>query len=127
MHCMKQKYMKLSRLIQSNDRKSLATALVVGENCWSLSHTNKNFYFTALSVLSKESGDNDRIIYHFIFPLYKIMVPMSSGNILLFNPTITHLCSNPSLPDGYIFSSYVSKKTVLTDEVTMENKRNKVV
>ena len=92
------------------EKKSLATALAVGENYWSLSHTDNDFYFTALSVLSQKSEDNDKILYHFIFPSYNIMVPMTSGNVLLFNPRITHSCSNPSLPASYIFSSYVSKK-----------------
>ena len=55
------------------------------------------------------------------------MVPISSDDIVLFNPTLTHSCSNPSLPNSYIFSSYVSKKTVFTAEVTTENERNKVI
>ena len=108
-------------------RKSLATALAVGGIYWSLSHTDHDFYFTALSVLSKESSDNNRILYYFVFPLFKIMVPMSSSDILLFNPAITHSCLNQSHPDSYIFSSYVSMKTVLRAEVTMESERNKVV
>ena len=109
------------------EKKSLATALAVGENYWSLSHTDNDFYFTALSVLSQKSEDNDKILYHFIFPSYNIMVPMTSGDVLLFNPRITHSCSNPSLPDSYIFSSYVSKKTVLTAEATTDNQRNKII
>ena len=103
--------------------KTMATALAVGENYWSKSHTDNDFYYTALSVLSKKSEDNDKILYYFIFPKFKLMVPMASGDVLLFNPSITHSCSNPSLTDSYIFSSYVSKKTVLTAEVTMENER----
>ena len=101
----------------------METDLAVGDNYWSKSHIDNDFYFTSLSVLSKQSGDNDKILYYFIFPIYKVMVPMVSGDVLLFNPSITHSCSNPSLPDSYIFSSYVSKKTVFTAEVTMENER----
>ena len=101
--------------------KSMATALAIGENYWSKSHTDNDFYYTVLSALSKHSVDNDKTLYYFIFPKYKIMIPMTSGDVLIFNPLITHSCSNPSIPDGYIFSSYVSKKTVLTAGVTMEN------
>ena len=101
----------------------MATTLAVGENYWSKSHTDQDFYFTSLSVLSKHSRDNNKTLYYFIFPMFKIMVPMVSGDVLLFNPAIIHSCSNPSLHDSYIFSSYVSKKTVLTAEVTMENER----
>ena len=101
--------------------KSMATALAIGENYWSKSHTDNDFYYTVLSALSKHSVDNDKTLYYFIFPKYKIMIPMTSGDVLLFNPLITHSCSNPSITDGYIFSSYVSKKTVLTAGVTMEN------
>ena len=102
----------------------MATALAIGENYWSKSHIDNDFYFTSLSVLSKHSRDTQKILYYFIFPMYKIMVPMVSGDVILFNPSITHSCSNPSLPNSYIFSSYVSKKTVLTAEVKMEYERN---
>ena len=98
--------------------KSLATAMAVGENYWSFSHTDTDFYFSALSVLSHLWKDNGKVIYFFVFPAYKIMIPMRSGDVLLFNPTITHSCSNPRLPDSYIFSSYVSTQTVLTAEAT---------
>ena len=98
--------------------KSLATAMAVGENYWSYSHTDTDFYFSALSVLSQLWKDNGKVIYFFVFPAYKIMIPMRSGDVLLFNPTITHSCSNPRLPDSYIFSSYVSTQTVLTAEAT---------
>ena len=106
-----------------NDKKSMATALALGENYWSQSHTDNDFYYTVLSVLAKEPVDNNKILYYFVFPCYKMMIPMTSGDVLLFNPLITHSCSNPSLKDGYIFSSYVSKRTVLTAEVTMEAQR----
>ena len=116
----------ISKDVEDSKRtKTMATALAVGENYWSKSHTDNDFYYTALSVLSKNIEDNDKILYYFIFPKFKLMVPMTSGDVLLFNPSITHSCSNPSLTDSYIFSSYVSKKTVLTAEVTMENERTK--
>ena len=116
----------ISKDVEDSKRtKTMATALAVGENYWSKSHTDYDFYYTALSVLSKNIEDNDKILYYFIFPKFKLMVPMTSGDVLLFNPSITHSCSNLSLTDSYIFSSYVSKKTVLTAEVTMENERTK--
>ena len=103
----------------------METDLAVGDKYWSKSHIDNDFYFTSLSVLSKQSGDNDKILYYFIFPMFKLMVPMASGDVFLFNPAITHSCSNPSLPDSYIFLSYISMTTVLTAEVTMESERNK--
>ena len=66
--------------------------------------------------MSRRTEDNGIVLQYFIFPKFKIMIPMRTGDILLFNPTITHSCSNPSLPNTFIFSSYVSKTTVLTAE-----------
>ena len=101
-------------------KKSFATALAIGENYWSKSHIDNDFYFTSLSVLSNQSIDNNKILYYFVFSLFKVMVPMSSGDVLLFNPAITHSCSNPSISDSYIFSSYMSRKTVITAEANMD-------
>ena len=108
---------------KNDERRSFATALAVGENYWSKAHTDEDYYFSVLSALSKESKDNGKVLYYFIFPDYKIIIPVKSGDILLFNPTITHSCSNPSLHDNLIFSSYVAKETVLTAEKKMESIR----
>ena len=49
-------------------RKSFATALAIGgENYWSKSHIDNDFYFTSLSVLSKQSIDSNKILYYFVF------------------------------------------------------------
>ena len=52
---------------------------------------------------------------------------MRTGDILLFNPNITHSCSNPSTENAYIFSSYVAKQTVLVEEATRMRKSDELV
>ena len=106
----------LDKFGEIKKKDTIATALAVAENYWSFSHVDQDFYFTALSVMSRRTEDNGKVLQYFIFPKFKLMIPMRTGDILLFNPTITHSCSNPSLPDTFIFSSYCSNTTVLTAE-----------
>lgn len=92
----------------------ISTAFSIGRNYWSKSHIDHDYYFTTLSCLSSESSQHKEILYYFIFPEYKVVIPMRSGEVLIFNPLITHSCSNPRFRDAFIFSAYVSTKTVLT-------------
>ena len=106
----------LDKFGEIKKKDTIATALAVGENYWSYSHQDEDFYFTVLSVMSRRTEDNGKVLQYFIFPKFRLLIPMRTGDILLFNPRITHSCSNPSLPNTFIFSSYVSNTTVLTAE-----------
>ena len=100
-----------------------ATALAVGEHYWSKAHIDRDFYLSVLSTLSASTHDIGKVLHYFIFPEYKIMIPIKSGEILLFNPNVTHSCSNPSLPNSIILSSYVSRQTVLVAETSNEKSK----
>ena len=99
------------------------TALAVGEHYWSIAHTDRDFYFSVLSALSASTHDIGTVLHYFIFPEYKIMIPIKSGDILLFNPTGLHSCSNPSLRNSILLSSYVSRQTVLVAETSHEKSK----
>lgn len=94
--------------------KSVATQFASGENYWSQCHTDDDFYFTSLSVMSKSEEDNERVMYYFVFPEYKLKIPLKPGDVIVFNPLEIHSCSNCRIRDSHIFSAYVSKKTVMT-------------
>ena len=91
-----------------------ATQFSVGKNYWSKLHTDDDYFYTSLSCLSADAQHSGEILYHFVFPSYNVAVPMRSGDILLFNPRILHGCTNPSREGAFIFSAYVSAKTVNT-------------
>ena len=110
-----------------NSQSGLGTALAIGQNYWSKAHRDRDFYFSTLSVLSESTHDTGKVLYYYFFPDYEIAIPMRTGDILLFNPNITHSCSNPSTENAYIFSSYVAKQTVLVEEATRMRKSDELV
>jgi hypothetical protein len=91
------------------------TQFSIGKDYWSAMHVDDDYFYTTLSCFhpSIKKGD-DTILYHFVFPEYGLAIPMRHGDILIFNPTIMHCCTNPRLEGSYITSAYVSKKTVMT-------------
>ena len=101
-----------------------ATQFSVGRNYWSSVHTDDDYFYTVLSCLSSRENTNwtstppivpdCEPLYYFCFPSYNLSIPIWSGDILWFNPTVVHSCSNPRLRDSFIFSAYVSNKTVET-------------
>ena len=95
-------------------KRSIATQFAIGENYWSQVHFDNDAFLCLLSVLPGKSRDDTRIMYYFCFPQYKVAVPLRAGDILLFNPLRLHSCTNCSVADGFIFSAYVSNKTVMT-------------
>ena len=93
---------------------SKATQFSAGLEYWSVAHTDNDYYHTTLSCLSEKEEDHEKVLYYFLFPVYGVAVPMRSGDILLFNQSELHCCSNPSTRGALIFSSYVSMKTCNT-------------
>ena len=91
------------------------TAMSVGENYWSPFHVDPDFYFTAVVFIGPTSLPKDRfneIIGYFCFPEYKIKVPMRSGEVLVFNPSVSHACSNPKFRKSFVSSNFCPVKTV---------------
>ena len=101
--------------------------MAIGQNYWSKAHRDRDFYFSVLSCLSESPHDTGKVLYYFLFPDYEIAIPMRTGDILLFNPNITHSCSNPSTGNAYIFSSYVARQTVLVEEATRLRKSDELI
>ena len=92
----------------------VATQFSIGVNYWSGAHIDDDNFFTILSCLSNDDKVHDEIMYYFCYPEYNLAIPMRSGDVLIFNPLKKHCCSNCKFDDSYIFSAYVSTKTVMT-------------
>jgi hypothetical protein len=90
----------------------LSCQFSIGNNYWSPVHQDDDYFHTILSCYSEEIKDHDDIIYNFVFPEYKCYVPLRRGDILVFNPLVKHCCTNQLVPNCFIFSAYVSKKTI---------------
>ena len=65
-------------------------------------------------MLSDDEADHDKVLYYFVFPEYKVKIPLCSGDVLVFNPRVFHACTNPRIKGAMIFSAYVSAKTCNT-------------
>jgi hypothetical protein len=93
----------------------LCTQFSIGKDYWSAMHVDDDYFFTTLACFSPDPEKHkDAILYHFVFPEYGLAIPMRHGDILIFNPTVMHCCTNPRIEGSYICSAYVSKKTILT-------------
>jgi len=101
--------------ILSASEEGTNTQLSVARNHWARAHCDCDYFYTFLSCLSADvSAKKDEVIYYFCFPEYKIAVPLRSGDVIVFNPLTFHCCSNSSKADNFIWSAYVSEKTVMT-------------
>jgi hypothetical protein len=94
------------------------TQIAVGTNYWSCVHIDDDYYYTTLSCLSPVPNDRS-ILFYFVFPSYKVAVPMRSGDVMIFNPSVFHCCTNPTKKGVHIFSLYVSAKTCNTQIASM--------
>jgi len=93
-----------------------ATQMALGVEYISPAHKDTDAFYSVLSA-SAPPGSNetvhDTILHYFVFPSVKVLVPLRTGDILLFNPLIDHCCSNYMIPNAMIYSIYVGHKTVL--------------
>ena len=99
--------------LTSIHEKGRATQFAVSKAYCSPSHADNDFFYTVLSVDDKKAKP-DEVLYHFCFPTYGIAVPMTKGDIIMFNPLIAHCATNPRKKTSLIYSAYVSNKTCNT-------------
>jgi len=98
-----------------DDSEGLSTQLSVSQNYWPPSHIDDDAFYSTLSVCPKtycRKRFKDEVLYYFVFPQYKLYVPMRAGDILIFNPLVYHCASNHLVEGAYIFASYITSKTV---------------
>lgn len=92
---------------------SYSTQFSLGKNYWSPVHNDDDYFWTMLSVLDQHgSCKPNKVLQWFTFPEYGVAVPLCAGDILVFNPQILHSATNHTEEDTYIYSAYVSSKTV---------------
>ena len=99
--------------ITSMSDKGHATQVALTQLYCSPAHTDPDFFFTTLAV-HDEKAKPDEVLYHFCFPTYGIAVPMTKGDIIMFNPLVEHCATNPRTETALIYSAYVSSKTCNT-------------
>ena len=89
-----------------------ATAMSMGITYQSMCHTDKDFYYSLLTVAAPSHRYNKSIIYWFVFPSYNVKVALRSGDVVLFNSMIPHCCcSNPLIEGSTILLSSYSSQT----------------
>ena len=91
-----------------------ATEFSIGRGYPSRSHVDLDMYYMFATIIAPEGISPEDVIYYFVFPTFKIKIPLRSGNSSMFDPSILHSCSNPKYEGCYIMPAYVSTKTVLT-------------
>ena len=89
-----------------------STAFSMGISYQSKCHTDKDFHYSLLTVAAPSKRHDGEIVYYFVFPEYKVKVPMRSGDVILFNPLVPHGCSNPRFEESIIMSAYSSRTTL---------------
>jgi hypothetical protein len=75
--------------------RGFATQICVGVDYWSSIHIDNDFYYTNLSCLYDNMDDNS-ILFYFVFPSYRVAVPMHSRDVVCFNPLIYYYCTDPT-------------------------------
>jgi hypothetical protein len=81
-------------LDKETTRRGFAIQFCVVVDYWSSVPIDNNLYYTNLSCLSEDT-DNNSTLFFFVFPYYRVVVPMHYGDVICLNPLIYHLCTDP--------------------------------
>ena len=79
---------------------------------WSNLHTDTDYVYTLLSVLASEESRDNEVLYYFNFPEFALSIPLKSGEMIVFDSNVPHCSTNAKNSTDYIWSAYVSAKTV---------------
>ena len=82
------------------------------KNYASTAHVDRDFFYSRTSVVGEK--DKYEVVQNFVFPSFGIYTPLRTGDVLVFDPTQMHCASHPKEKNTYIYSAYVSAKTMNT-------------
>ena len=88
------------------------TAFSIEKNYHSRCSIDFDMYYTLATVVggNMSQKEDNKVIYNFVFPEYRLKIPLRTADTLLLNPAVPHSCTNPKLDIMY---AHVSNKTVL--------------
>ena len=127
------------KLDGKNGTPCIFTQISCALNYIGASHTDSDFTLSVCSCFSEimqqiskkknskgATVDESDVCMYFVFPEYRVAIPMRSGNQIFFNPLVQHCCSYPRSKDVYSFSAYTSTKTMYSLDKLPKNGNVKV-
>ena len=99
----------------NNHHSKVWPALAVGRNIFLNVHTDADYFWTLMSVVTDECPTTDSpIICYMCFPTLGIAVALRNGDLLLFNPLIPHCVSTrcDCTKEAYCVSMYMKSLLV---------------
>ena len=92
----------------------LWAALSVGKNCFLNAHTDQDSWLSMTTVVSEgKFVHNDEVASYFCFPSKWIAVALQHGDVLLFNPFVTHCLSSRKTEKDILSTSFYLKTDVV--------------
>ena len=86
---------------------------VATDGYWSNIHVDTDYGFTMTGCISENADRRHDVVYNFCFPSHAAHLPMKSGHAIIFDARVPHGSTNPACAGDYIYSAYVSQRTVL--------------
>ena len=75
-------------------------------------HKDKDLTWGGIGCVNLRNLFSADIVTHFCFPDFRIAIPLRSGDLLLFNPSVRHCSLNPRLQHGVVFSLFNNGSTI---------------
>ncbi len=87
---------------------------LVGINVCLPVHCDRDFTYSAVTVITRDGYESDDILCYFCFPCLGFAVPLRAGNVLFFNPNQPHCVSSRYSKDDeiYVVSLYLKYQNI---------------
>ena len=95
----------------AGEKASIYQSFAVGKNIYLSCHTDKDFVYSAVTVIHKEV--KDEVVAYFNFPRLGLSIPLKPFDVLFFNPKEPHMISSRCHDDDDIYCLSFYLKTGL--------------
>lgn len=102
--------------IGDNTEVAVASQTAIGLDYAAPAHRDLDYFYSTLTVYAPPGLEvpHNTVLYYFCFPELKLKVPLCAGDVLVFNPRVTHCVSNSIVKGSIVMSAYTSTKTMYT-------------
>ena len=100
--------------LYSKKQSKIWSSIAFGWNTFLPAHTDDDFFWSATSVITDQQFQlNDEVHNFFCFPNHGVAVALRPGDILIFNPQVTHCVSSQKTSRDVICLSLYLKTAIV--------------
>jgi hypothetical protein len=98
------------------EESTIWSSMAFGKNVFLNAHMDEDYFWSLTSVITENYDYHSEVVNYFCFPTHGVCVALKPGDLLLFNPKVSHCISSICNPKDEVFCISMYSKTAVVSQ-----------